>query len=46
MIDGVPVKGVRHIDIDAGHNQVTEVRLTLMAAVDMEIAGAKVQDSD
>ena len=46
MIDGVPVAGVRHIIIDAGHNQVTEVTLTMMAAVDMEIDGAKVQDSD
>lgn len=42
MLDGVPVKGVRHIDIDAGYNQVTEVTLTLIAAVEMEIDGAQV----
>lgn len=45
-IDGVPVKGVRHINIDAGHNQVTEVTITMMAAVDVEIDGARVLDSD
>lgn len=46
LIDGVPVNKVRHISIDAGHNQVTEVTITLMASVDIEIDGAEVRTSD
>jgi ABC-type transporter Mla subunit MlaD len=46
LIDGVPVNKVRRISIDTGHNQVTEVTITLIASVDIEIDGAEVRISD
>ena len=36
-IDGKPVHGVRAIQVLAGHDRVTEVTLTLIASVDMEV---------
>ena len=45
-LDGVVLQGVRAIKVEAGHDRVTEVTITLIAGFEAEIDGAAVVEGD